>query len=102
MARSRLRRIWNWLLTGRSIRQLRAYSIAGCPETSGQGVVEAWISERGRPILICDVCHAASFVPDATAGCPTATRSRPTSRGRRPGNRWRLVSPFSRAWGGER
>jgi hypothetical protein len=46
----------------------RPYWVAVCPANPDQGQVEAWITERGRPILICDVCYGTWFGPPPAAG----------------------------------
>ncbi|WP_460521348.1 hypothetical protein [Flindersiella endophytica] len=39
------------------------YALAECPAVPDQGMVEAWISRRGRPVLCCDVCHTTWYDP---------------------------------------
>jgi hypothetical protein len=88
------------------------YWVVECPVTSDQGVVEAWFTDRGTPILVCDVCHATWFdrnvVPEEAvfpdqAGVYEDGDSVYTGRSR-PATRdeleqlgwWELVHPLSR------
>jgi hypothetical protein len=98
-------------MTGR--RRPEPYWLAECTTTSDQGVVEAWITDRGRPALVCDVCHDTWFDPaldpgaavsldDPTGRLPDGDRvyagdSRPATRAEleRLGW-WERVSPLSR------
>jgi hypothetical protein len=42
------------------------YWIAGC-EFEPQGLLEVWISRRGRPALVCDECGLVWFDPEDLA-----------------------------------
>jgi hypothetical protein len=43
--------------------RIEPYYVAECTATPDQGIVEAWISRRGRTLFICDVCHATWYDP---------------------------------------
>jgi hypothetical protein len=93
-------------------RRPNPYWIASCPAHEDQGVVCAWITGRGRPVLSCDVCHTTWFdaelsmdravdVDDGTGLLEDGDSLGPDAR---PATReelerlgwWDLVTPLSR------
>lgn len=95
------------------------YYIAECTATPDQGIVEAWITQRGRPVACCDVCHATWLDPrdldpetpiglDASGGLIGAgagdadVLERPATRAElEEFGWWALVHPLSLAAHGE-
>jgi hypothetical protein len=69
------------------------YWIAGC-EFEPQGLLEVWISRRGRPALVCDECGLGDTLDPPHARL--ASRADLEALGG-----WRLVPSASRAQHGE-